>query len=295
MNGMLVCLKCGAKAVEGERFCSSCGAGLAPALSATGRCVSCSHDLMPSARFCPGCGAPTVVEPAQTPAAGVCANCDGPLAPDARFCAACGTPRPVPTAVFGALGCANCGAEMRPEAKFCRACGSPGGAPVASLPRAFAPAIGRPRSAASPPTISWPIASAALGFVLVVLSSSLAWASVLDTSVAPFDDDVGFRIADWVDNSDAPYDGLVALAIGAGGLAGVFLLAAGRVAAARGRSIIASIGALAIGFGSLQIQYIQSLGDGQIDLGFGIYVLMLGAILATVSSWLPNRAIGKPK
>jgi hypothetical protein len=106
---------------------------------------------------------------------------------------------------------------------------------------------------------------------------------------------VGFRIADWLDNADAPYDGLGALVIGAGGLTGVILLLTGRVSPARGRSIVSSLGALAIGFGSLQIQYIKSLGDGQVDLSFGIYVLMAGAILATISSWLPNRAIGQSK
>lgn len=46
------CTACGAQARSGGRFCSDCGAVLAPVASCTG----CGAEAAPGARFCAGCG-----------------------------------------------------------------------------------------------------------------------------------------------------------------------------------------------------------------------------------------------
>ncbi|MHB8417877.1 MAG: protein kinase domain-containing protein [Myxococcales bacterium] len=44
------CARCGQRVVRGERFCSSCGAPVAPP------CPRCQNPTLPGARFCPACG-----------------------------------------------------------------------------------------------------------------------------------------------------------------------------------------------------------------------------------------------
>ena len=71
------CEKCGARAADGARFCSECGAPL-PGRSA---CPGCGASLAAGMKFCPECG--MSLSPR-------CPSCGKTASPGARFCPECG-------------------------------------------------------------------------------------------------------------------------------------------------------------------------------------------------------------
>jgi membrane protease subunit (stomatin/prohibitin family) len=81
-SATVACPKCGAQNNPGAKFCSNCGAGMAPAGTA---CPKCNTPVAAGSKFCSNCGSPISAGPAN------CTKCGQPLAAGAKFCANCGT------------------------------------------------------------------------------------------------------------------------------------------------------------------------------------------------------------
>ena len=79
--GTIACPKCSMSMPANSKFCSNCGATVAPA---TVPCVKCASPLRPGARFCNECGSPQDVKMA-------CPNCKAELPAGTKFCNECGT------------------------------------------------------------------------------------------------------------------------------------------------------------------------------------------------------------
>lgn len=100
------------------------------------KCQSCGLDNPEDSKFCTGCGA-AMAPPA--PAGGLaCASCGAAVPADSKFCIECGQPVGAPRSGPSAH-CTNCGAKLEPGSEFCAGCGVqvapvPGGAPPASEP-----------------------------------------------------------------------------------------------------------------------------------------------------------------
>jgi membrane protease subunit (stomatin/prohibitin family) len=77
----VACPKCGAQTAAGSKFCSNCGASMAPA-GVT--CPKCNAQNAPGSKFCSNCGNALSAGPAN------CPKCGQPLDPGAKFCANCG-------------------------------------------------------------------------------------------------------------------------------------------------------------------------------------------------------------
>ncbi len=75
------CPSCSADNPAGAKFCSSCGASLAPP---SVKCPNCAADNPSGAKFCSSCGT------ALAAAAAHCSQCGTELLPGARFCPSCG-------------------------------------------------------------------------------------------------------------------------------------------------------------------------------------------------------------
>jgi len=77
----VACPKCSTPVPTGSKFCSNCGATVAPA---TVPCVKCGSPLRAGAKFCNECGAQQDVKV-------TCPNCHAEMAPGTKFCNECGT------------------------------------------------------------------------------------------------------------------------------------------------------------------------------------------------------------
>ena len=84
------CPKCHTEITGKERFCKSCGTGLAPSQSSAAVCPACGANVPSGAKFCASCAAPLGAAPRS--AAPVCGNCGAGLQSGAKFCKACGKP-----------------------------------------------------------------------------------------------------------------------------------------------------------------------------------------------------------
>jgi len=84
------------------------------------KCRSCGTDNPEDSKFCTGCGA-AVAPPVPAGSPG-CAGCGAAVPADSKFCVECGqpvgVPRPAPPA-----HCTNCGAKLEPGSEFCVGCG----------------------------------------------------------------------------------------------------------------------------------------------------------------------------
>jgi hypothetical protein len=118
----------------------------------------------------------------------------------------------------------------------------------------------------------------------------LAWASVQGFSVDPLDNGVRFRIGDIIDTDSI--DGYVVIL---GALAGFAALGAslfGRLAIATGRQAVAGIGGVLAVLAFIEMQFVVSQqGLGVSNIGFGLYVLLIGGLLAAASPWIPARPL----
>ncbi len=80
-SGAEKCPSCGADNPQGARFCSGCGASLAPKKIF---CPSCGAENPQGARFCSGCGFSFVPQKIK------CPSCGAELNANAKFCSVCG-------------------------------------------------------------------------------------------------------------------------------------------------------------------------------------------------------------
>ena len=261
-------------------------------MAAQARCSTCGGDLAAGSQFCGLCGA-------RQPSS--CARCAMALVEGAVFCGSCGAPvsaaapaavtpvaPPVPSA------CSQCGEPLREGARFCRKCGA------AAVPGAVAPAGARQQAAqatAQPQPgsaqaiidqLTWSSAAAGLGFIIVLLSPFLSWASAGGISVAPLDSGARFRLGDIL-KADS-IDGFVVIL---GALAGLVALVAyllGRLEQPTGRYLVAGVGAGLAALAAIEMQFVSSR-PGPIDIGFGLYILVIGGALALASPWVPARRL----
>jgi uncharacterized membrane protein YvbJ len=111
------CPKCGSAVREGDKFCLTCGASLAPAPAAD------------TTAAMPGIGGANPVTQAAD-AAPTCPKCGAPHAAGDLFCMMCGSPLATATpgnassTVVSASVCPNCGAEYESGDVFCMMCGT---------------------------------------------------------------------------------------------------------------------------------------------------------------------------
>jgi len=79
----VACPKCGTLNPQTGKFCSSCGAKLAPV---TIPCPKCKAQVPEGTKFCPECGSPMVLPMKK------CANCGAESPENTKFCPSCGKP-----------------------------------------------------------------------------------------------------------------------------------------------------------------------------------------------------------
>lgn len=292
------CTACKATIPAASAFCAVCGAQQPP------RCANCGAPLLPEAAFCSTCGAAVVSTPAQpTIAPSICTNCGTELPTGAAFCSNCGTavcaasapPRPT-------TSCPKCDTPLREGARFCRKCGFPvageehtvTGASAPASTRADAPATAaagqRPQRSAQNviDQLTWSSIAAGIGFIVAAISPFLTWASASGFSVSPFDANARFRLGDALksDSIDGPATVLVAIA----GFAVLLTFLLGRLEMSKGKYWIAGIGAALAALGVIEIQFVASR-PGSIDIGFGLYLLVAGGLLAAASPWIPDTRV----
>ena len=76
---MVKCSKCGANVKAGVKFCSECGANMAPPME---KCSACGASIKQGVKFCPECGAKQ--------GAKKCEKCGAAISGSAKFCPECG-------------------------------------------------------------------------------------------------------------------------------------------------------------------------------------------------------------
>ena len=264
MAAEIRCAACGGEIAAGTQFCGLCGARQPPS------CTSCGAALVEGAAFCGSCGA--TLGAAASEAA-------PPVAP----------PAPVVPAA-----CGQCGEPLREGARFCRKCGA------AAVPGAVAPAGARQQAAqAAAQTqpgsaqaiidqLTWSSAAAGLGFIIALVSSFLSWASAGGISVAPLDSGARFRLGDILKADSV--DGYVVILGALAGLAALVAYLMGRLEQPASRYAVTAVGAGLAALAAIEIQFVSSR-PGSIDIGFGLYILVLGGALAFASSWIPARRL----
>ncbi len=260
-------------------------------------CGSCGSAVPSGATFCGSCGAAVVQapqpEPAQPPAQAACAQCGTALLPDAAFCGACGATvaQAPPQAPAQPTACTSCGAPLGPGAKFCRKCGassvvaSSGGQAVSGSQGAQ-PVSGQNLMS----QLTWSSAAAAVGFLIALISPFMAWVSVNGFSADPFDSGARFRIGDILSTDNA--DGYLILLVAAAGIAALVAWLLGRLPDATGRMAVVGIGGLLAVLGVVEMQFIASQdGISFSNVGFGLYMLLIGGALAAASPWIPANKL----
>ena len=239
---------------------------------------------------------PAPTQPAAAPT--TCGSCQTPLESGAAFCGACGAavsvaaPAPTPPAPTPPTSCPSCRSPLRQGARFCRKCGTNTDAAAAVSPAATpagGPAPARKPSAQSiTDQFTWSSAAAGAGFIVAAVSPFLAWASVGGFSAAPFDSGARFRLGD-VMGADS-MDGLAVVVLAIAGLAALLALLSGRLEAPTGAYWTAGIGAALAALGLLEIQFVISR-PGPLDVGFGLYLLVAGGLVAAASPWIPRTKL----
>lgn len=178
---------------------------------------------------------------------------------------------------------------------FCRACGTPVGAPAAVY--AQPAAAYQPPPAYAPPVSGWPAAApkrgiawspatiiALAGLVAVVVSVYLPWAKAGPITVSALDEGARFRLGDWQGKDNL--DGYLVAAFGLVALLMTLLGARQGAGSAAWRQTGGLVGGLLIPLGIMEIQF--TLSQKGVDLGYGLYVLMGGAITTSVARMFPG-------
>ena len=285
------CTACRATIPIGSAFCGVCGA------QQPAGCTGCGAPLLTGAAFCGACGT-TVASSATQPAAAptTCSSCQADLPAGAAFCGDCGaTVSAAPGPPRPSTSCPKCQAPLREGARFCRKCGTQvGGAPPTTArtgPPTGAAAGQPPQLSAQTSTnqLTWSSAAAGVGFIVAAISPFLAWFSAGGFSVTPFDSGVRFRLGDALGTDSI--DGLVPVLLALAGLAVLVAFLSGRLETAKGRYWIAGLGVALAALGLIEIQFIAS-ETGSWDIGFGLYLLVAGGLLAAASPWIPATKIG---
>ncbi|MBI2945073.1 MAG: SPFH domain-containing protein [Candidatus Wallbacteria bacterium] len=80
-QAQVLCPSCKASNPQGKKFCSECGANMAPQAQ-TMECPACKKTIAAGSKFCPECGAKSTAS---------CPSCNAAIAPGKKFCAECGT------------------------------------------------------------------------------------------------------------------------------------------------------------------------------------------------------------
>jgi len=262
------------------------------------RCSACGGELAAGSQFCGLCGA------RQPPS---CASCGAALPEGAAFCGACGTTvgaaapvTPTPAAPTAAATCSQCGEPLREGARFCRKCGTPA-VPGAAPPPRRASGASAPQAVSAQTIVdqlTWSSAAAGLGFAIAFVSAFLAWAKAsaggASVSVAPLDGDAFFRFGDAMGSDPSKVDGFAALILAIAGLAALIASLTGRVPPATAKSLITGAGAALAALAFMEMQYVNSRPEPQgvsISFGFGLYLLVIGGVLAFASSWIPAKRL----
>lgn len=125
------------------------------------------------------------------------------------------------------------------------------------------------------------------GLAAAALGTFLAWVSVGDLSASGWNGDAQFRIAKLL-GITAPIDALVIVVLAAGGL---FVVLAPRLGRSAPRIPAASLlaGALIAAIGVLEFLYVRSEGQGVVNPGLGIYLVIAGGAAAAVCSLLDSK------
>lgn len=322
------CTSCGALIAEGAAFCPACGARQEPPAT----CQSCGALVKLGARFCPSCGASTAPEALpHPPVPAACSSCGSELAPDARFCAACGAkasqavarveaPAVAPAAPVAEV-CGSCGNALKHGARFCGKCGTPQlpsavespaprtpqqaaaphradpfgsrAAPRPSARRVPPPAT--PASATGGKALTWRDLVLGGGLAAAFLSVFFDWISSGPFGAGPLDADARFRIGDWL--STDKLDGYLVLLLAAAGLAAMVLARLGRAGGPWQRllpNVPMVAGSLLTAIAVIEYQFITSKWkELDVDVAFGVYLLLLGGVAAAVSRFVPNQRIGQ--
>lgn len=252
------------------------------------QCTRCGTPAPSDAHFCGRCGGPVAAPP--PPMAGACAACGTPLRPGAQFCARCGTAvgaAPVPQPAYAqAAWCPSCRNPLPAGAQFCGVCGAltHGG-----------PAVAGSRAAAGPLTLQFTLRTigADVAFALVLLGAFLDWVTANGFGFGAFEDNAKFRIGDWLDTSSFPIDGMLVFLLAALGLVVTGFATVGRLSDKRAALFTREIGSVAMAVGLLQMQYIKSVSSA--DWGIGLYLIVAGGILATLSQMLPARPLASSR
>lgn len=144
-------------------------------------------------------------------------------------------------------------------------------------------------------TLTISILAAGGGLILAAISPMLDWAKAsaggFSFSVGPFDDGAYFRLGDWLGDTEMLDAGAVLL-IAIAGLVALGMALAGRIDARRGASFAASAGGLLVALGVMQIQFIMSQPGDALGPAIGLYILLVGGVLAAISRFLPNKPLG---
>lgn len=134
--------------------------------------------------------------------------------------------------------------------------------------------------------ITWSSAAAGAGFLLALISVFLAWVSIQGFSVDPLDSGVRFRLGDIMDTDSI--DGYVVLLGALGGFAGLAGSLFGWFAPPMGRQVVGGVGGALAALAIIEMQFVVSRPFiGASDIGFGLYVLLVGGLLAAASPWIP--------
>lgn len=112
-------------------------------------------------------------------------------------------------------------------------------------------------------------------------------------SAGAFDDNAQFRVGRWLDTASFPIDGLIVAALAIGGLVALWAWLSGRTLPVPGSSLIPAVGLALVAVGVVEMQYISSEGAEGVSWGFGLYLVVVGGVLAAVSPFIPARPVSK--
>jgi hypothetical protein len=135
------------------------------------------------------------------------------------------------------------------------------------------------------------------GFVLAIVALALPWVKLGSKGFNPLSKDIyeGLKLADLAGNLSFPLDALVIAAIS---LVAVYLILAPMLGKSSPVNIpfiaIAVIfGAALIAIGVLNYLKIHDVASGQLKVGYGVYLVVLGGVLAIVGAVLDMQQQAK--
>ena len=127
---------------------------------------------------------------------------------------------------------------------------------------------------------------------MALIGTFTAWITTAGASAGAFEDNAEYRIGRWLDYNDQPLDGLIVLALSAAGLAVVAAALAGKFNESRAKTVVGLLGPALFTLGILQMQYITSEFKGSginVDWGLGLWLVVIGGIVAAASGFIPGR------